>query len=179
MSTYDLIDSPVGWLFIGVCDEGLSHVEFMHDDADLPRYLAELEDETGEAPARGGDEVADVVRQLREYFAGTRKTFEVTLAAHGTEWQRRVWHALSDIPFGQTVSYGTIATRLGRPTASRAVGAANGQNPISIIVPCHRVIGANQSLTGYGGGLDHKQWLLAHEGVRLALGEPDAALARA
>ena len=176
MTSYEVLDSPVGPLFIGVCEEGLSHVEFMRDDADLPRYLAEFEDETGEVPVHGGDEVADVARQLREYFAGTRKTFEVTLAAHGTEWQRKVWHALSDIPFGQTVSYGTIATRVGRPTASRAVGAANGQNPISIIVPCHRVIGANQSLTGYGGGLHHKQWLLAHEGVRLALDEPSAPL---
>ncbi|MEI7925508.1 MAG: methylated-DNA--[protein]-cysteine S-methyltransferase [Chloroflexota bacterium] len=174
MTSYDTLESPVGLLFIGMSEEGLSHVEFLASADDLPRHLEQLEDESGETPTRGGYEVAEVVRQLREYFAGTRRTFEVTLAPHGTEWQLKVWHALRDIPCGQTVSYGTIATRVGRPTASRAVGAANGRNPISIIVPCHRVIGADQSLTGYGGGLRHKQWLLAHEGVRLALDEPDA-----
>ncbi len=168
-ATYETLESPVGLLFIGMSDEGLSHVEFMDRADDLPTHLDRLEAETGDTPERGGHEVADVVRQLRDYFAGKRTTFEVTLAPNGTEWQRKVWHALSRIPNGETVSYGTIATRLGRPSASRAVGAANGRNPIAIVVPCHRVVGSNGTLTGYAGGLHRKQWLLAHEGVRLAL----------
>ena len=102
-------------------------------------------------------------KQLREYFAGERETFELELKPHGTEFQRAVWNALIEIPFGKTVSYAQIAKRIGRPKAVRAVGAANGSNPISLIIPCHRVIGANGSLTGYGGGLPRKQWLLAHE----------------
>ncbi|MBK6486937.1 MAG: methylated-DNA--[protein]-cysteine S-methyltransferase [Gemmatimonadetes bacterium] len=105
----------------------------------------------------------DAVRQLNEYFEGRRVTFEIPLAPDGTEFQRRVWMALRDIPFAQTVSYGDIAREIGNPKGVRAVGLANGRNPISIIVPCHRVIGSNGSLTGYGGGLDRKQWLLAHE----------------
>jgi methylated-DNA-[protein]-cysteine S-methyltransferase len=101
--------------------------------------------------------------QLRAYFAGELIDFDLPLAAKGSEFQRRVWQALRAIPFGVTVSYGEIARRISLPTASRAVGAANGRNPISIIVPCHRVIGANGTLTGYGGGLDRKRWLLGHE----------------
>lgn len=105
----------------------------------------------------------EAVRQLDEYFEGRRLTFEIPLAPHGTEFQRLVWKALCDIPFGQTVSYGHLAREIGNPKGMRAVGLANGRNPISIIVPCHRVIGSNGSLTGYGGGLDRKQWLLTHE----------------
>ena len=95
--------------------------------------------------------------------------FELPLHAAGTAFQQRVWAALCDIPYGETASYGATATAIGAPTASRAVGLANGQNPISIIVPCHRVIGANGSLTGYGGGLEAKQWLLAHEAAHAGL----------
>ncbi len=105
----------------------------------------------------------DSVRQLREYFSGSRHEFEIPLAPHGTEFQRRVWAALRDIPYARTVSYGDIAREIGNPKGVRAVGMANGRNPISIIVPCHRVIGADGSLTGYGGGMDRKKWLLAHE----------------
>ena len=101
--------------------------------------------------------------QLRAYFAGELREFELPLAPEGTPFQQRVWRALCDIPFGETVSYGELARRIGQPTASRAVGLANGRNPISIVVPCHRVIGADGSLTGYGGGLARKRWLLAHE----------------
>jgi methylated-DNA-[protein]-cysteine S-methyltransferase len=101
--------------------------------------------------------------QLRAYFAGTRTTFELPLRGAGTPFQERVWHALRAIPFGRTESYGALAKRLGDANASRAVGMANGRNPISIIVPCHRVVGANGALTGYGGGLERKQWLLEHE----------------
>jgi methylated-DNA-[protein]-cysteine S-methyltransferase len=102
-------------------------------------------------------------KQLTEYFAGKRTTFELDLAAEGTAFQRLVWDALVTIPFGTTTSYGAIAHAIGRPAASRAVGAANGRNPIAIIVPCHRVIGSTGALTGFGGGLPMKQFLLAHE----------------
>lgn len=102
--------------------------------------------------------------QLTAYFAGELKLFELPLTMRGTEFQKRVWTELSNIPFGETVSYSTIAKRIGMPTASRAVGMANAKNPIAIVVPCHRVIGASGTLTGYAGGLDRKRWLLAHEG---------------
>ena len=102
--------------------------------------------------------------QLEAYFAGALREFDLPLAAEGTPFQQRVWRALCEIPYGETISYGELARRIGQPTASRAVGLANGQNPIAIVVPCHRVIGANGSLTGYGGGLERKRWLLAHEG---------------
>ena len=101
--------------------------------------------------------------QLDAYFAGRLHAFDLPLAPRGTDFQRRVWQALADIPFGDTQSYGELARRLGNPGASRAVGLANGRNPLGIIVPCHRVIGANGTLTGYGGGLQRKQWLLDHE----------------
>ncbi|WP_281395691.1 methylated-DNA--[protein]-cysteine S-methyltransferase [Allocatelliglobosispora scoriae] len=105
----------------------------------------------------------DVRTQLDEYFAGTRRAFDLPLSATGTDFQRRAWTALVEIPYGETRSYAKQAVAIGSPTAFRAVGLANGQNPISIIVPCHRVVGANGALTGYGGGLDAKRWLLAHE----------------
>ncbi|MCA9677318.1 MAG: methylated-DNA--[protein]-cysteine S-methyltransferase, partial [Myxococcales bacterium] len=105
----------------------------------------------------------DVRAQLAAYLDGARRAFDVPLAPAGTPFQLAVWDALLAIPYGATESYGALARRLGRPHAARAVGAANGQNPISIIVPCHRVIGADGSLTGYGGGLPAKRWLLAHE----------------
>ena len=104
---------------------------------------------------------ADVAAQLQEYFAGERHEFDIVLSfAGGTPFQQQVWRALCDIPYGETISYGELAARIGQPTASRAVGLANGRNPLGIIVPCHRVVGANGSLTGYGGGLERKQVLL-------------------
>ncbi|MDB9528510.1 methylated-DNA--[protein]-cysteine S-methyltransferase [Oscillatoria sp. CS-180] len=109
------------------------------------------------------DVLSHAQTQLEEYFAHQRQTFDLPLAPTGTDFQQRVWQALSDITFGTTISYGTLAQVIGMPSASRAVGAANGRNPISIVVPCHRVIAANQSLTGYAGGLDRKRWLLKHE----------------
>lgn len=102
-------------------------------------------------------------RQLLEYFDGARRRFDLPLAAAGTAFQRRVWDELRRIPYGETISYGELARRIGRPTASRAVGAANGRNPLAIVVPCHRVIGADGALVGYGGGLPVKETLLAHE----------------
>jgi methylated-DNA-[protein]-cysteine S-methyltransferase len=111
-----------------------------------------------------GDPVlAEATTQLREYFAGTRTGFDLPLAMHGNEFEQRVWAALREIPYGETASYGEIAERIGAPGAARAVGVANARNPIAIIVPCHRVIGAGGSLTGYGGGLPRKQRLLDFE----------------
>jgi methylated-DNA-[protein]-cysteine S-methyltransferase len=109
--------------------------------------------------------IAETVRQLEEYFAGTRREFALDLAPQGTEFQLAVWNALLGIPYGETMSYGEMARTVGRPTAFRAVGQANGRNPIAIVVPCHRVIGSDQSLTGFGGGVDNKRVLLALEGA--------------
>lgn len=114
----------------------------------------------------------DVRGQLDQYFAGERREFALPLRAAGTAFQQRVWTALADIPYGRTATYATIAAAIGAPTAFRAVGLANSQNPLSVIVPCHRVIGANGSLTGYSGGLAAKQWLLSHEAVRLGEAGP-------
>jgi methylated-DNA-[protein]-cysteine S-methyltransferase len=107
----------------------------------------------------------DVTRQLDEYFAGSRRSFDLPLAPAGTAFQSRVWDALARIPWGTTVTYGELAVRAGRPGAARAVGAAVGRNPISIVVPCHRVVGADGTLTGYAGGVDRKAFLLALEGA--------------
>jgi methylated-DNA-[protein]-cysteine S-methyltransferase len=106
----------------------------------------------------------ECVRQIDEYFNAKCKAFSVELSIQGTDFQNTVWRQLLNVPYGKTVSYGDIAAAIGKPTACRAVGAANGKNPISIIVPCHRIIGSNGSLTGYGGGMWRKEWLLKHEG---------------
>jgi methylated-DNA-[protein]-cysteine S-methyltransferase len=103
------------------------------------------------------------LRQLDEYFAGERRTFALNLQPRGTDFQRKIWAALLEVPFGRTATYGEIARAVGRPAAVRAAGAANGRNPISIIIPCHRIVGATGGLVGYGGGLGRKDWLLAHE----------------
>lgn len=113
--------------------------------------------------------------QLLAYFAGARFDFDLPVAPQGTAFQQRVWKELQRIPFGSTLSYGELARRLGQATAARAVGAANGRNPLSIIVPCHRVIGADGTLTGYGGGLPRKQWLLRHEAATLVRRAPQGA----
>ena len=105
----------------------------------------------------------DATQQLGEYFSGERKSFTFDTKIDGTEFQKKAWHALCEIPYGSTASYGEIASNIGRPGASRAVGSANHSNPLPIVVPCHRVIGSNKSLTGFGGGLDTKRWLLTHE----------------
>lgn len=119
------------------------------------------------APGARSTAEAAVAAQLVEYFAGKRTSFDVPVALRGTPFQLDVWNELRKIPYGHTISYAELAHRIGRPSAVRAVGAANGANPIPVIVPCHRVIGANGSLTGYGGGIERKQWLLALEGRRL------------
>ncbi len=150
------IDSPVGRLLL------------IGDGASLIQVCFQ----SGPRPQRPRDGWVDdaarfraVVAQLGEYFAGHRRAFDLALAPRGTEFQRRVWRALTAIPYGRTVSYGELARRIGNPAASRAVGLANGANPLPIIVPCHRVIGADGSLTGFGGGLPIKRKLLALEGA--------------
>jgi methylated-DNA-[protein]-cysteine S-methyltransferase len=145
-----------------------------HGDELTALYLPNAE--VADAPrTRASDVLALAGDQLREYFAGHRRAFDIPLRPAGTGFQQIVWQALCAIPFGVTRSYGEIAAAIGRPAASRAVGAANGKNPIAIIVPCHRVIGSNGTLTGYGGGLPTKRWLLAHEGAAtLPLCQPGA-----
>lgn len=118
---------------------------------------------------RDDDGFDDIRTQLAQYFAGALREFTLPLHARGSAFQKRVWAALEEIPYGETATYGQTASAIGTPTASRAVGLANGQNPISIVVPCHRVIGANGSLTGYGGGLEAKRWLLSHEAAHAGL----------
>jgi methylated-DNA-[protein]-cysteine S-methyltransferase len=152
-----LCPSPVGPLLLASDGEALCLIEFEH-----PRHPFR----------RGGDwqECEDEVlretrRQLDEYFDGTRHGFTLPLAPRGTGFQQQVWLALRDIPYGQTISYAQLAQRLQMPTATRAVGAANGRNPLPIVVPCHRVIGADGSLTGFGGGLPTKRFLLELEGA--------------
>jgi len=150
------IDSPLGPLTVSTRDDGLLALEFPQDAWFLPRDGWRQ----GDHPLLRRAQV-----QLDEYFAGARRAFELPLAPQGTPFQRLVWFALADIPYGQTTSYARLAARLGRPTATRAVGAANGRNPLGIILPCHRVIGANGALTGFSGGLAAKQFLLRLEGA--------------
>jgi methylated-DNA-[protein]-cysteine S-methyltransferase len=116
---------------------------------------------------RPGPIAEEAIRQLSAYFEGTRRDFDLPISPQGTEFQRLVWQHLLDIPYGQIISYQDLAKAIGKPEAIRAVGAANGQNPISVVVPCHRVLGSDGSLTGYGGGLWRKEWLLKHEGALL------------
>lgn len=148
--------SPVGRLTLVASDAGLAAVLWENDDP--KRVPLPIAGEDAQHPV-----LRKAERQLQEYFAGSRTAFDLPLDFHGTEFQKRVWAALLTIPFGETRSYGEIARALGKPSAMRAVGAANGRNPISIIAPCHRVIGANGQLTGFAGGLEAKAHLLALE----------------
>jgi methylated-DNA-[protein]-cysteine S-methyltransferase len=151
------VDSPVGLLTLAGADGRLRHLR-MVDQTYEPSHDGWESDDAA---------FADVVEQLEAYFAGGRMDFELNLDLIGTTFQRRVWEALLTIPYGETRSYGEIAKQIGSPGASRAVGLANGHNPVGIIVPCHRVIGSNGSLTGYGGGLDRKRALLEMEKNRV------------
>jgi methylated-DNA-[protein]-cysteine S-methyltransferase len=158
----DTVDSPAGPLAFAVNEAGaLLRTQFVNG-----RYRTGIERELerdGYALARDPARTARAREQLLAYQRGELRAFDLPLAPAGTEWQRAVWQALTEIPYGETISYGELAARLGRPLSARAVGHANGSNPIPLIVPCHRVIGADGSLTGYGGGLDIKERLLAHE----------------
>jgi methylated-DNA-[protein]-cysteine S-methyltransferase len=151
---YSYVESPLGALLAVRDDIGITGL-----------YLPSGRHPVSVAPnwTRDDDAFDDARAQLAEYFTGERTTFDLPLHLIGSPFQLRVWAALREIPYGETTSYGKTAAAIGAPTASRAVGLANGQNPIPIIVPCHRVVGANGSLTGYGGGLDAKRWLLSHE----------------
>ncbi|WP_085809024.1 methylated-DNA--[protein]-cysteine S-methyltransferase [Sphingomonas sp. TZW2008] len=169
-----IIASPTGDLTLLASDRGLAAV-LWNDDASMQRRYAPRTD------GRDHPVLAAATRQLAEYFAGTRTAFDLPLDPIGTDFQRAVWAALLAIPYGETRSYRDIAAAIGRPTATRAVGAANGRNPLSIVTPCHRVIGAGGALTGFGGGLPNKQLLLALE-RRVAgatFGQPDLFVARA
>jgi methylated-DNA-[protein]-cysteine S-methyltransferase len=151
-----VVDSPIGPLGLIASNTGLQGVRF---DGRTVR------------PEGSSPVLAEATRQLEAYFEGDLVTFDLPLELHGTEFHRRCWLALATIPYGQTVSYGEQARRLGLGSdAARAVGAANGRNPLPIVLPCHRVIGGDGSLTGFGGGLDVKRFLLEHEGALLPLG---------
>jgi methylated-DNA-[protein]-cysteine S-methyltransferase len=156
MTTYfDTMKSPIGELTLSWREGALVGVfmeEQAHRERELPRDWVSSK-----------AELAEVKTQLREYFAGTRQHFNLPLAASGTGFQEIVWENLQKIPYGITWSYGQLAKAIGNASASRAVGLANGRNPIGIIIPCHRVIGANGTLTGYGGGIERKKWLLEFE----------------
>ena len=157
---YTELESPIGPLLLAADDSGLREIRFVNGrdkarpDPSWRRHDAPL---------------AETIRQLRAYFARELETFDLPLAPAGTEFQRKVWQRLCDIPYGETISYGDLASRIGNPKASRAVGLANGSNPIPIVIPCHRVIGSNGKLTGYGGGLPIKEKLLALERKQLRL----------
>jgi methylated-DNA-[protein]-cysteine S-methyltransferase len=168
-TTFARIDSPVGELVLTASDTGLTGIYFPTSrHGPPPLESADWVEDDSRRPASAI--VARARRQLGEYFAGTRTTFDVPLTPTGTPFEQRVWEALRAIPFGTTTTYGVLARKLGDPRATRAVGAANGRNPIPIIVPCHRVVGARGELTGFGGGIDRKRWLLEHEGALMRLG---------
>jgi methylated-DNA-[protein]-cysteine S-methyltransferase len=151
---YTTMDSPIGELLLlgdGDALRGLYMQAGRNPIRINPRWL------------RDAEAFAGIREQLEQYFAGERTTFDIPMHLEGTAFQRTVWHELTQIPYGETISYGELAKRIGRPDRARAVGTANGQNPIAVIVPCHRVIGANGKLIGYGGGLDNKRRLLELE----------------
>lgn len=155
MNRYRLHPSPVGELTLVVDPDGRLAGVYLPGQKHLPtpEFMGERDDTVAE----------DVVSQLEEYFAGTRRTFTIELSRRGTEFQEQVWAALREIGYGATTTYGELAESLGRPSAARAVGAATGRNPWSVIVPCHRLLAANGALQGYAGGLAAKEWLLSHE----------------
>ena len=167
MNIYCHLQSSIGRLLLTSDGDSLTGLYM-----DIPSRNPKLDSGWTELPT--GGPLPEATRQLQEYFTGKRQMFDLPLKLHGTEFQMRVWTQLTKIPFGETWSYGQLAKTLDNPNASRAVGLANGRNPIAVIVPCHRVIGADGSLTGFGGGIPRKQWLLRHEGFAatglLALG---------
>ena len=157
MITFTHIDSPVGPLLLAADEQGLRVIEFHAPRHPIP---------PGPHWRRGDHELLRAAQaQLDEYFAGTRHDFDLPLAPQGTAFQCEVWHALASIAYGETISYAQLAARIGRPAAVRAVGAANGRNPLPIVLPCHRVIGSDGDLTGFGGGLPTKRFLLTLEGA--------------
>jgi methylated-DNA-[protein]-cysteine S-methyltransferase len=162
MVIVDEVASPVGPLTIAERSGRVCLLHFGADGVDVDAYLQRCY--PGDERVRGA--LPSIRLVLQKYFAGDCRALDaVVVELNGTPFQRKVWEALREIPAGSTLSYADLARRIGEPRAIRAVGAANGANPVAVIVPCHRVIGTDGTLTGYGGGLDRKQWLLAHEGV--------------
>ena len=159
MHSYDLYDGPHGRILLVATRGGLTGVYF-----DGQKYHPQIEPEWRPDPRQAA--LRQAKRELAEYFAGVRRRFETPLTPDGTPFQRAIWKAISTVPFGTTISYGELARRAGFPGAARAAGAATGRNPIGIIVPCHRIVGAGGGLTGYAGGLARKRALLALEGAR-------------
>ncbi|MFI5014422.1 MAG: methylated-DNA--[protein]-cysteine S-methyltransferase [Hyphomicrobiales bacterium] len=160
----DRLDTPIGRALLVTDDDGALRVLDWEDHEDRMRVL--LRRQCGDLALDPGRAPRAVRQPLERYFAGELSALaEITWRTQGTPFQRTVWKALTGIPVGETLSYGALAVRIGKASAVRAVGLANGANPISVVVPCHRVIGADGSLTGYGGGLERKRWLLAHEGA--------------
>lgn len=156
---YATTGSPIGELLV-LGDGSAVHSLLMNGDGAFEARKSKL--------TRDQDAYTEAIAQLAEYFAGERDEFDLDLQPSGTEFQRTVWMALREIPYGETRSYGEIAAAIGRPTAARAVGGANNKNPIAVIVPCHRVIGSSGALVGYAGGIERKTWLLGHEAARSA-----------
>jgi methylated-DNA-[protein]-cysteine S-methyltransferase len=148
------MESPVGRLLLVADEDGLIEIAF-GEGRTAPVVDPSWTD--------GGTLLLEPARQLQAFFAGELRDFDLQLKPKGTAFQQRVWTLLREIPFGETISYGELARRAGNPAASRAVGLANGSNPIAIVIPCHRVIGSNGKLTGYGGGLENKRWLIDFE----------------
>ena len=166
------VSSPLRPMLAVASERGLCLLEFL-DRRAIAGAMRDLSVRFGSAIVPGTNEhVARIRTELAEYFSGGRRRFEVALDLRGTTFQRRVWDRLLDIPFGETVSYSRLATELGRPGAVRAVGQANGRNPVAIVVPCHRVVRTDGTLCGYGGGLWRKRWLLDHELHQRRTGEP-------
>jgi methylated-DNA-[protein]-cysteine S-methyltransferase len=162
----DQLKSPVGTLVLVSDSEALRVLHFI----DREEQMLRLKYYGGQKPVTGSKESLETKRQVEAYFGGDLTSVDaIPVRTEGTEFQRQVWAELRNIAAGTTISYGELAKRLGKPNASRAVGAANGANPIAIVVPCHRVIGANGSLTGYGGGMKRKRWLLQHESTQGSL----------
>jgi len=157
MIRYASVPSPVGSLLLAASDEGLHLIEFQN-----PRHPMS---DCAQWEPRQCDVIRLTAAQLGEYFDGTRRDFDLPLAPRGTPFQLGVWHTLASIPYGETISYAQLAQRVGKPSAMRAVGAANGRNPLPLVLPCHRVIGSDGSLTGFGGGLPTKEFLLRMEGA--------------
>src|SRR5690348_10076292 len=155
---YAWMDTPVGRLMLASDERGLRRIDFVNGNT-----------RTDPAWHENAAALRETIRQVRAYFAGELKEFDVPLAPEGTAFQKNVWRHLCEISYGETISYGELARRIGNPKASRAVGLANGANPIPIVIPCHRVIGSNGKLTGYGGGLPIKEKLLALEKRQLRL----------
>ncbi|HKS21799.1 MAG TPA: methylated-DNA--[protein]-cysteine S-methyltransferase [Thermoanaerobaculia bacterium] len=159
MIVFGIVPAPFGELLVAKEDGAVVEIHFRPRDVD---------------GVRDDDAVADVAAQLHEYFRGERQSFDLELAPRGTDFQQLCWSALQRIPYGETRSYSDIAREIGRPAAVRAVGAANGANPIPIVIPCHRVVGSNGALTGFGGGIETKRWLLALESPTLFSVPPPA-----